>query len=452
MTRRWEGLAFVTANMLVFDERELVRGLILQADWTDARVLGQSIVLSQQLWLCGDQASALRMLDLVTRRGGKDHRLTYSRGMALQQSGELEEATRAFEACVAAAPDFAPAHWSLAFHEASAVPGERVARLRAALDRTQEPSERAMLHYALYKELDGADERDAAWSELEQGAALMRNVFLPPVRFSDAVAAPGGPAVAAPAVAAAATRVPLFIVGMPRTGTTLLSRIVSAHPAVGDAGESRALEHAVSQALDRFVGFPLDPDDASRLGAAEPADIAEAYMRRTGLYYADGIRHVIDKNPDNVFGVGIIAKALPQAKILCLVRGAPDTAYSNLRQLFQNGAFAYSYDQRQLAERYALFRAVADYWTERLPSNFMQVSYEALVEDPVAVGRQVMAFCGLEFDPGFVDITANASASDTASATQIRSPIHRGGIGEWRRYEQRLQPFLARLRDLGIDQ
>ena len=82
----------------------------------------------------------------------------------------------------------------------------------------------------------------------------------------------------------------------------------------------------------------------------------------------------------------------------------------------------------------------------------MQVSYEALVEDPAAVGRQVMEFCGLEFDPRFIDITGNTSPSDTASAAQIRSPIHRGGIGEWRRYEQRLQPFLARLRELGIDQ
>ena len=448
MTRRWEGLAFVTANMLVFDERELVRGLILQSDWEDARVLGQSVVLSQQLWLCGDPPAALRMLDLVARRGGKDHRLSYSRAMALQHLGRGEEASRAFEECIRMAPDFALAHWSLAYHAPSGVPGARLDRIRAALGRSQDNLERAMLHYALYKELDDAGERDAAWSELEKGAALMHSPFLPPTRLPDALVEPA--AAGAAREADAAGRVPIFITGMPRTGTTLLSRIVSAHPAVADAGELAALEHALAQAMDRFVELPLKPDDASRVGSIPASEIAEAYMRRTGMYYGDGVRCVIDKSPGNVFVSGIIARAMPEARILCLVRGPMDTAYSNLRQLFQNGAFSYSYDQRQLAERYALFQAVVAHWQERLPSNFLAVSYESLVEDPVAVGRTVFEFCGLEFDPAFVDITRNTSPSATASASQIRSPIHQRGIGEWLRYERRLQPFAERLRELGV--
>jgi tetratricopeptide (TPR) repeat protein len=451
MTRRWEGLAFVTANMLVFDERELVRGLILQADWEDPRVLGQSLVLSQQLWLCGDPVAALRMLDLVARRGGKDYRLSYSRAMALQQLGQGEEATRAFEECIRMAPDFALAHWSLAYHAPSGVPGARLDRIRAALGRSQDRLEGAMLHYALYKELDDADERDAAWSELEKGAALMHSPFLPATRLSDALVEPtAAGAVEADREPDAAGRVPVFITGMPRTGTTLLSRIVSAHPAVADAGELAALEHALAQVMDRFVELPLKPEDASRVGGIRASEIAEAYMRRTSMYYGDGIRCVIDKSPNNVFAAGIIARAMPEAKILCLVRGPMDAGYSNLRQLFQNGAFPYSYDQRQLAERYALFQAVVAHWQERLPSNFLAVSYESLVEDPVAVGRAVFEFCGLEFDPAFVDITRNASPSATASASQIRSPIHQRGIGEWLRYERRLQPLADRLRELGV--
>lgn len=305
-----------------------------------------------------------------------------------------------------------------------------------------------MLHYALYKELDDAGERDAAWSELEKGAALMHSPFLPPTRLPDALVEPA--AAGAAREADAAGRVPIFITGMPRTGTTLLSRIVSAHPAVADAGELAALEHALAQAMDRFVELPLKPDDASRVGSIPASEIAEAYMRRTGMYYGDGVRCVIDKSPGNVFVSGIIARAMPEARILCLVRGPMDTAYSNLRQLFQNGAFSYSYDQRQLAERYALFQAVVAHWQERLPSNFLAVSYESLVEDPVAVGRTVFEFCGLEFDPAFVDITRNTSPSATASASQIRSPIHQRGIGEWLRYERRLQPFAERLRELGV--
>ena len=179
-----------------------------------------------------------------------------------------------------------------------------------------------------------------------------------------------------------------------RTGTTLLSRILAAHPSVADAGELNALEHAIAERLDRFVELPLQAEDTARLRSAGLAGVADAYKRRTQGHYSSGETRLIDKNPMNIFAAGVIARAMPNAKILCMVRGAMDTGYSNLRQLFQNGAFAYSYDQRQLAERYALFQSVMDYWQQRLPANFLTVTYESLVEDPVSTARNVMEFCG----------------------------------------------------------
>lgn len=452
LTKRWEGLAFVTANLLLFDERELVRRLVLQSDWNDIRVMRQSAVLSQQLWLCGDEEAALRMLDIAERRGAVDHRLAYSRAIALQHLGRIPEATAAFEECLRIAPNYALAHWSLAYHAPSDPPGARVARIRSAAARDHEQFERAMLHYALYKELDDAGDREAAWAELEQGAAIMRLTLghsaHAPAAEGDAV--PWDAAQPESLPNAGSGRTPIFIVGMPRTGTTLLSRIVGAHPAVADAGELNALEHSLAENLDRFLEFPLQPDDIARLGGVDPSAIAEGYLRRTRGYYAGNATHLIDKNPMNVFAAGVIAGALPNARILCLERGAMDTCYSNLRQLFQNGAFAYSYDQRQLAERYAGFHELVEHCQARLPANFLTVSYESLVEDPVATARTVMEFCGLDFDPAYVDITRNASPSATASSTQIREPIHMHGVGEWRRYEDKLQPLQARLRELGV--
>ena len=168
------------------------------------------------------------------------------------------------------------------------------------------------------------------------------------------------------------------------------------------------------------------------------------------MYCRDGVRHIIDKNPNNLFAAGIIARAIPSAKIICMVRGAMDTGYSNLRQLFQNGAFDYSYDRRQLADRYSLSMNVVEHWKERLPSQFLTISYENLVSDPVSIGRKVFEFCGLEFDPAFADITRNAKPSSTASAVQVREPIHQDAICEWMRYEQYLQPLRARLEELGM--
>lgn len=452
-TGRWEGLAFVTANLLIFDERQRVLELIRQPVWDDPRIIRQSPVLSQQLWLCGDDEAALRLLDIALRRAGNDHRLAYSRGIALQHLGRLEQAIRAFEDSIEVTPAFALAHWSLAFHAPSSPPAARVDRIRAALAEQDTALEQAMLHYALYKELDDADQHAMAWSELESGAAIMRGLLghssLSFEAGVDALIA-GLPAQSIGTALAEGGHTPIFIVGMPRTGTTLLSRIISAHPSVADAGELNALEHAVGEQLDQFVELPLPEDALATMRGMRPTAVAEAYMRRTLGYYGSKATHLIDKNPMNVFAAGIIAKAMPHAKILCMSRGAMDTCYSNLRQLFQNGAFAYSYDQRQLAERYAAFRRVVDACRTQLPANFLEVSYEALVTEPVTTSASVMAFCGLDFNPAFADITRNTSPSATASSTQIRDPIHLHGIGEWRRYEDRLHPLRERLGELGV--
>jgi hypothetical protein len=453
-TTHWEGLAHVTTNLLVFDERERVLQLIRQPAWDDPRVLRQSPVLSQQLWLCGDQEGALRFLDIARKRIKDDHRLAYSRAMALQHLGRIEQATSAFEDSIRIAPDFALAHWSLAYHARSLPAGARLPRLYAALRRVQAPQERAMLHYALYKELDAAGECDAAWSELAAGASLMRGMLGYSARsFDDDVDAMLAAERPTPIPAAAVvdgTRTPVFVVGMPRTGTTLLTRILGAHPAVADAGELNALEHAIAENVDRFVQLPVARDALPLLHDADPTAIAQAYARRTQAHYTAATTHLIDKNPMNLFAAGTIARTMPNARIICLVRGPMDACYSNFRQLFQNGAFAYSYDQVQLAERYAVFRRVVDRFVEQLPVNFLAVSYEDLVRNPVEAGRRAMQFCGLEFDPAYADTTRNTTPSATASATQVREPIHTHGIGEWRRYEAHLRPLAARLAELGI--
>ncbi|HSD15934.1 MAG TPA: sulfotransferase [Thermomonas sp.] len=453
-TNRWEGLSHVTANLLVFDEREQVLQLIRQSGWNDARVLRQSPVLSQQLWLCGDQEGALRLLDIADTRIKDDHRLAYSRAMALQHLGRIQLATAAFEDSIRIAPDFALAHWSLAYHARSQPAEARLPRLRAAARRVQSQQERAMLHYALYKELDAAGDYDAAWPELEAGASLMHRMLGDSGRnFGSDVAAMLDAVGHAPtpiAPVADGARTPVFVVGMPRTGTTLLTRILGAHPHVADAGELNALEHAIAENIDRFVQVPLGRDVLPLLHAADPAGIARAYARRTQAHHLATTTHLIDKNPMNLFAAGAIARTMPNARIICLVRGPMDACYSNFRQLFQNGAFAYSYDFGQLAGRYAVFRRVVDGLAERLPRNFLAVSYEDLVRDPGGTGRRAMEFCGLTFDPAYADTTRNRAPSATASATQIREPIHTHGIGEWRRYEARLQPLAARLAESGI--
>lgn len=452
LTRRWEGLAFVTSNLLVFDDRQVVLDLIRQAAWDDQRVIAQSPVLSQQLWLCGDPQAALRMLDRVVGHVAPDHRLSYSRAMALQYLGRIDEATEEFEQSLRIAPTFPLAHWSLAYHAPSTPRGARVPRIRAALAGEMDPLERAMLQYALYKELDDAGQHDAAWAALIEGARIMHGLQ----GYSAGASQPDVDALLKAkitrSVSAEATRSelsPIFIVGLPRTGTTLLSRIIGAHPDVADAGELNALENAISDQLDRFVDLPLRSTDVAATQGAG-IDVAREYMERTQSYYVDGKSRLIDKNPLNVFAAGLIAEGMPNARILCLVREPMDACYSNFRQLFQNGAFSYSYDLLSLAERYAEFHRVVNHWEEKIPENFHTIRYENLVKDPLSAARDAMEFCGLEFNPAYVDITKNLSPSYTASSSQIRDPIHASGMGAWRAYEDYLQPLAARLRELHV--
>lgn len=451
-TQRWEGLAFVTANLMLFDERQAVVELITLADWNDPRVMTQSPVLSQQLWLCGNERAALHMLDGIAPRVGPDHRLAYSRAMALQQLGQISAATDAFEESIRIDPNFALAHWSLAYHENSSPPGTREARIRTALAQEAGELERAMLHYALYKELDAAGQYAAAWSALEEGAAIMRRMqpHSEAAFMADIDALLSAPPIPPVDVAGAHPQSPIFIVGMPRTGTTVLSRIIGAHPKVADAGELNALQHALNEKLDRFVDLPLRGADLNELGSESGGAIGDAYLRRTRALYEGAATHLIDKNPNNIFAAGIIAQAMPHAKILCMVRSPMDACFSGLRQLFQNGAFAYSYDQRQLAGHYAAFRRVVQHWEQRIPGNFLAISYEDLVSEPEVVGRTAMEFCGLDFDPAYTEITRNSSPSSTASNTQIREPIHAAGIGAWHRYEQQLKPLADRLQELSV--
>lgn len=447
---RWKDLAAVTRLLLAFDEWALVRDLIEAADWTSPEVIRDSAVLSQHLWLVGDVAGALRMAEGVLPRAPQSLPLRYSRANALRYLGRMQEATEEYERCLALDPVDAYTHWSLAYHQKSAVPGSRVERIRRALARSTPGSvEQAFLHYALFKEFDDAGDAAQAWHHLDSGSSIKRAQL----RYDPAMEAEGFQALHAAfpegtgpahAPAADAGHTPVFIVGMPRSGTTLLERILGGHSRVSSAGELNDFQRALNQEADCFLGHFTTPAAVERLRGIDQAAVGRAYLDST-RHWAGGRSHVVDKNPANFIHAGFIARALPGARILCLRRNPMDACFSNLKNLFANDAYGYSYALAELADYYVRFDRLSRHWAKVLAGQYLEVDYEALVGAPAVEAQRVMAFCGLAYEPDAVDITRNTSPVTTASSSQVRQPINARGIGAWRRYEAWLEPLRARL-------
>ena len=444
--RRWKDLAKVTHRLLPYDEHDLIHDLIVNADWSNTEVLTNSAILSQQLWLSNHFDEALRLIEAARLRAAPSHLLSYSRANALRYCGRMQEATEEYERCLQLAPGYAYGHWSLAYHEKADPPGSRVARIKKAQAGVAENSpEHAYLQYALFKELDDAGEVDQAWTALMAGARSKRQS----IHYDSAREERGRLAlqqrvghdfIGDRIEEDSSERVPIFIVGMPRTGTTVMERILSNHSQIATAGELNDFGGALCWVADTFMGDSMNVASVEKLGNIDFSHVGRRYLQRTRGRSADS-RYLIDKNPMNFFNAGYIAKALPQAKIIWLDRGPMDACLSNLKELFTGEAYGYSYELRELADHYVRFKRLAEHWQDVLPGRIHRVPYETLVADPLRISEQVMAFCGVPFEPECIEITRNDSPVSTASSSQVRQPINARGVNAWRRYSSQLAPL-----------
>ncbi|MFC6184903.1 tetratricopeptide repeat-containing sulfotransferase family protein [Pseudoxanthomonas japonensis] len=448
-TQDAKSIGFVSLRLLAFaEDGEIVR-LIRSMDWIRRDVLQQSAVLAQHLWLVDQHELALEFLTHVGTRVKPSPLLCYTRANVLRSLGMLDEAVEYYEYALRLDPHNAYVHRTLAFHQASRPAGSRVPRLEAARRHHAEGSaESAQLCYALFKELDAADQTEAAWQALQEGAAAVRRTLRhdreeeargferllhssPWKKSPTASAVSGGP-------------VPIFIVGMPRTGTTLLDRVLGNHAEVVSLGERNDFDAAISEVSNHFYKGGLRVSQWTKLLAADPALVGERYLERLAPRIA-GHHCFIDKNPKNFFNVGLILRALPQARIICVRRDPMDACFSNLKELFEGGAYPYSYAFEDLAAHHRGFVQLMAHWQASANGSVHIVDYEALVRVGDETLHELLAFCGLAPAKGLLDITANASPVSTASSSQVRSPIHDRGVGAWRRYALQLEPLRVML-------
>jgi tetratricopeptide (TPR) repeat protein len=372
-------------------------------------------------------------------------------------TGRVDQARTQYEEILTADPGNARAHYGLAILSRQTAEANHVPRLQAALTVAARPEDALRIRYALAKELEDLGSAGAFEHLSAANAEHKRTIgynFAQDAAIFDAIEAlfascanaltvgPGNPDPA-----------PIFVVGMPRTGTTLVDRILSSHRDVGSAGELQAMPLAVKKLAGTPSGLVIDPATIAASGGIDPAAIGDAYLERAAHHRPVGTPRFTDKLPANFLYVGHIARALPNAPIVCLRRNPMDTVWSNYKNLFasQSAYYAYSYDLMDTARYYACFDRLMALWESRWPGRVLQLSYEALVADQEGQTRRLLAHCRLDWDEACLSFHENSAPVATPSAAQVRRPLNADSIGKWRSYEEALQPARAWLEAQGIE-
>jgi tetratricopeptide (TPR) repeat protein len=243
---------------------------------------------------------------------------------------------------------------------------------------------------------------------------------------------------------------PIFIVGMPRTGTTLVERILGSHSEVTSVGEAVDFPEEMTAAA-RAAHARLGLTDPNLLRASLQMDFGELGRRYLAAVrdLAGGQRYTIDKLPFNFRYCGLIHKALPKAAIVHLTRDPMDTCYAVFKTLFIN-AYHFSYQLDELAEYFVAYRRMMDHWHAVMPGVMLEVRYEELVSDPQTQCRRLLAHCGLPWEDHVLDFHRSTKASTTASTVQVRRPIYQSSVQKWRNFTHELQPVLRRLAEAGL--
>lgn len=414
-------------------------------------VVAKSVVMLSSI---GAHEAATRLADVVLRREPGHAPSLYVRGNLHQFDGEADDAERCYEAALQSDPRLYQSAWMLSSVRTQTPESNHVDRLRRQLKEATSGKEgEAYLAFGLHKELHDLGDYDGAWEALERGCRVKRR--LGDYREEDVrnllrhITSTCTPQFLQDVSTVSQPSVPIFIVGMHRSGTTLLERILSGHPQVGDAGETRAFDAQMELAADYSIGQGMDAEMARRARDIDYDEVARGYARHAP-WLSRGKPFFTEKLPMNFWNVGFIAKALPQARILHLVRDPMDTCFSNLRTLFA-GVALYSYTQEELGRFYLQYRRVMDHWREVAPGLVLDVHYDQLVSDPDSVVEQVVAHCGLSAHPGLADVSRPGGRVATASASTARKGILRDRGQLWRNYERHLRPMRRILEPLYAD-
>ena len=373
---------------------------------------------------------------------------------SLKTIGRQQEAIEEYRAALAARPEFGDAWWSLANLKTYLFSPADIEHMRAAeAAPTTPPVDRYHLSFALGKACEDRGEFSESWGFYERGNALKHaeNRYIPEItetntRLQSAVctreffAARAGWGVPDPD--------PIFVVGLPRSGSTLIEQILASHSLVEGTQELADIQRIVLELRGRATDLenPRFPGVLAELGAEEFRKFGARYMEETRIYRRTGRPFFIDKMPNNFRYIGLIHLMLPNAKIIDARREPMACCFGNLKQLFSSGQeFSYSIDD--IARYYRTYLELMRHWNVALPGRVLKVQHEEVVDDLESNVRRILDYCGLPFEPACLEFHKTERSVRTASSEQVRRPISREGVDQWRNYQPWLEPLQQALGD-----
>lgn len=438
-------LVNIAAALLTVGEVAAARDSLEQAAALAPREAALQQGLALQYQNLGEHDAALAWMERARGSGLADPAGRFALAIQLTFHGRLDAAEAELEHCASLRPPFGRAMAQLSQLRRQTRERNHLSVLGRQITEVEAGSvDHAALEFARYKEFEDLALYEDAWQSLQRGNKLMHSLLQHDSAAEQRTIMQLRDQVARTATALSPRHAgpqPIFVVGLPRSGTTLLDRMLGNHADVYAAGELGTFRRCLERVVDRFTGPMLDETFVQRLAQVDLAEAGALYLANS-QWRAQGRRFFIDKLPRNWLLVPLIHAAIPDAKILHMVRDPIAVAFSNYRTYFGND-YPYCYDEDTLAKHYIEYRRTMHDWHTLRPGVMLDVSYRALVADPEGELRRVFEFCGLDWQPDCADLAHNQRPVATLSAVQVRGAIDTGMGGRWRHYEK----HLARLRE-----
>jgi len=410
--------------------------------WVTVAVVATRLLQQERSLEAYEKAAALKP---------EEERIRLSIGHVQKTLGRRGDSEASYKAALAINPAMGAAYWSLADLKNYTFSDAEISAMQGLLQGDRPRDDVAQVHFALGKAFEQRQDYPKAFEHYAQGNTL-RSLDAPfdiegferrsariqaffDRQFFATYAGSGNP-----------SRAPIFIVGLPRSGSTLLEQILASHSHVEGTMELPNIITLVHQFDDMATSRDGYPQTLRDIPSAALAALGSRYMEETAPLRAAERQHFTDKLPNNFSHIGLIQAILPNATVIDARRHPMDACFSTFKQHFASGQ-TFSYDLEDLGRYYRSYLSLMDHWDTVLPGKVLHVQYEDMVREPELQIRRLLKHCGLDFEPACLSFHTTRRSVRTASAEQVRQPIYASGVGYWRHFERELEPLRRALGD-----